>query len=199
MLDHARRCFCPAASSVLNLDVDELLPRKGPAIFARLEASPLAAVHFRGLWVECDGIRERAQALALRHRDCDHVWRQQLEALESGARDRLCRTKWAAVPSRCGAGTEWGVHEVYAATPEARETSKAWRTTDETIHYRHFRQINAGWKSDRWRSSEPFDVVCVPDKEWIRNIARWGEPRKPSAESKRRRRNKSRGTKAKEH
>jgi hypothetical protein len=173
MLDHARRRFCPASASVLNLDVDELLLRKGKTVFASLEASAFAAIHFRGLWVERDGIRDHQQALALRHRDCDHVWRAQLQAVESGARDGLCRTKWAAVPSRCGPGTDWGVHEVYAATTEARETQPAWRITDETVQYRHFRQINAGWKTDRWRSSEPFEAVCVPDKGLIRNMRRW--------------------------
>ena len=172
MLDHARRHYCTQAASVLNLDVDELLPRrKGPTIFERIEDSTPAAMHFRGIWVEKDGVRDHAEALALRHRDCDRAWRSQVEAIAAGRRDGLCRTKWVAVPSRCGPGTEWGVHEVYAATEEARSTLKSWRTTDEGTHYRHFRQINAGWKYDRWRSSTPFDAV--PDRELIRNLARW--------------------------
>lgn len=171
MLDHARRHYCRKAASVLNLDVDELLPRKGPSIFERIERGELAAIHFRGIWVEKDGIRAHAEALALRHRDCDQAWRSQLEAIAAGRRDGLCRTKWVAVPARCGPGTEWGVHEVYAATDDARATLKSWRTTDELLHYRHFRQINAGWKSDRWRSSSPFEAV--PDRDLIRNFARW--------------------------
>lgn len=189
MLDHARRRFCPAAASVLNLDVDELLLRKGAPIFERIESGPLAAIHFRGLWVERDGVRDHAQALALRHRDCGHVWRDQLAAVAAGARSRLCRTKWVAVPSRCGPGTEWGVHEVYAASEEARSTQSRWRMTDETLHYRHFRQMNVGWKSDRWRSSEPFDAACVRDRELARDMARWLDRRR----SRRRRRRAGRG------
>ncbi|MCB1502010.1 MAG: hypothetical protein KDK07_19865 [Bauldia sp.] len=173
MLDHARRRFCTTAASVLNLDVDELLPRKGPSIFDRIESGSLAAIHFRGLWVEREGVREHEQALALRHRDCGYVWRSQLAAAAAGAGHRLCRTKWIAVPSRCGAGAEWGVHEVYAATEDARSTQSDWRMTDETFHYRHFRQINAGWKIDRWRSSEPFDAICVKDQQLARDMTRW--------------------------
>lgn len=171
MLDHARRCFCAKAASVLNLDIDELLPRTGQTIFERIESDGLAALHFRGVWVEKDGIGSHTEALALRHADCEHVWRSQFEAIAAGSRDALCRTKWVAVPSRCGPGTEWGVHQVYAATEDARRNQRAWRATDEGMHYRHFRQINSGWKSDRWRSSIPFDAI--PDRELIENMALW--------------------------
>ncbi len=173
MLDHARRHFCPQASSVLNLDVDELLPRRGKGIFEQIESGRFAAIHFQGLWVECDGIGERSQALAVRHRDCVHAWRSQLETIAAGRRDGLCRPKWAAVPARCGPDTDWGVHQVYAATEEAKATQASWRSTDASLHYRHFRQINAGWKTDRWKSSQPFDAVCAPDRRLSREMARW--------------------------
>ncbi|MGE0733726.1 MAG: hypothetical protein AB7G15_15460 [Alphaproteobacteria bacterium] len=167
MLDHARRCLCRSAASVLNLDVDELLVSGRGSIYSRIEAGSLAAIHFRGLWVERPGIDTAAAAMKLRHRDCHYIWRAQLDAISANAIDQLGRTKWVAVPVRCGVDVEWGIHEVYPATDAARLRAGVWRETDETIHYRHFRQINTGWKSDRWRSSPDFDAICVPDRKLI--------------------------------
>lgn len=161
-LDHARRCFCPRARSVLNLDVDELLLPGRAGIFAQVERSFRAVLLFRGVWVEAPGIDTLEAARRLRHGDCRFAWSAQLEALAAGRGEALCRTKWAAVPWRCDADLEWGVHGVYPATERAK-ARRGWRALDRTVAYRHFRQINTGWKTDRWRSSPDFDAVCRPD------------------------------------
>ena len=48
-LDHARRCFCTQARSVLNLDIDELLPPGKQSIFEQVEASSHAVILFYGI------------------------------------------------------------------------------------------------------------------------------------------------------
>jgi hypothetical protein len=55
------------------------------------------------------------------------------------------------------------VHEVYAATDWARLTRPIWRGFESAVAYRHFRQINTGWKVERWRSSDDFDTRCTFD------------------------------------
>lgn len=162
-LDHARRCFCPLALSVLNLDVDELLPAEFGSVFAQIETSPFAALLFRGIWAEAPGVGTPEARRRVRHADCIFAWRAQLETLLSGGTDGLCRTKWAAVPARCTPDLEWGIHDVYPATPRAHATQRAWRAVDHRRAYRHCRQINTGWKTDRWRSSSGFADLCCPD------------------------------------
>ena len=164
-LDHARRCFCAEAQSVLSLDVDELLPTGDPSIFRRVETSSYAVMPFFGIWTEAPGVEHPDDLGRIRHRDCSLAWQSQMKALSQGRPDGLCRTKWVAVPARCGADVEWGVHDVYPATPQAHENQRHWRSIDRSVAYRHCRQINTGWKSDRWRSSADSDQVRVPDPE----------------------------------
>jgi len=164
-LDHARRCFCANSESVLSLDVDELLPTSDQSIFRRVEASSHAVMPFFGIWTEASGVERPEDLGRIRHRDCNLAWQSQLKALSQGRADGLCRTKWVAVPARCGADVEWGVHDVYPATPQAHENQRQWRSVDRSVAYRHCRQINTGWKSDRWRSSVSSDQVCTPDPE----------------------------------
>jgi hypothetical protein len=171
-IDHARRHFCSKAASVLSLDIDELIPRDGRSIFERVERSRHSAILFHGIWIEAPGIDDVSSAKQLRHRDCSFAWREQLTALAEGRRNPLCRTKWVAVPARCGDGLEWGVHEVYAATRGARLLRRWWRGGDQSLAYRHFRQINNGWKTDRWRSSPDFESRCIPDTAMIESMAR---------------------------
>lgn len=164
-LDHARRCFCADSRSVLSLDVDELLPTADRSIFGRVERSSHAVMPFFGIWTEAPGVGKPEDLDRIRHRDCSLAWRSQLMDFSQGKVDGLCRTKWVAVPARCGHDVEWGIHDVYPATPQAHGTQRQWRSVDRSVAYRHFRQINTGWKSDRWRSSVDTDQVCTPDAE----------------------------------
>ena len=164
-LDHARRCFCTQARSVLNLDIDELLPPGDQSIFEQVETSFHAVILFHGIWAEASGIASLNDVSGVRHRDCGYAWRSQMTTLAAGKAEGLCRTKWAAVPARCGPDVEWGVHDVYPATAPAHNARRQWRMIDRTIAYRHCRQINTGWKTDRWRSSANFDEVCFRDPE----------------------------------
>lgn len=166
-LDHARRCFCANSRSVLSLDVDELLPTSDQSIFGRIEASSHAVMPFFGIWTEAPGVERLDDLGRIRHSDCNLAWRSQMKALSQGRADGLCRTKWVAVPARCGADVEWGVHDVYPATPQAHENQRQWRSVDRSVAYRHCRQINTGWKSERWKSSANPDEVCAPDPEIV--------------------------------
>src|SRR5690606_9731684 len=136
-LDHARRCFCTQARSVLNLDVDELLPPGDQSIFEHVEASSHAVILFHGIWAEAPGIQSLNDVSVVRHRDCSYAWRSQMKMLAAGRAEGLCRTKWVAVPERCGRDVEWGVHDVYPATTRAFEIRRQWRKLDRTIAYRH--------------------------------------------------------------
>lgn len=170
-LDHARRCFCPFARSVLNVDIDELLPADGMSIFEQIEKSPFAVLLFRGIWAEAPGIESRDALKSVRHADCTYAWKKQMQTVAEGEVEGLCRTKWVAVPSRCGEDVEWGIHDIYPATQNARATQSDWRAIDQFRFHRHCRQINIGWKVDRWRSSRNFDAVCIPDRAMERVFA----------------------------
>ena len=94
-----------------------------------------------------------------------------MTTLAAGKAEGLCRTKWVAVPARCGPDVEWGVHDVYPVPAPAQNARQRWRMIDRTIAYRHCRQINTGWKIDRWRSSANFDEVCFRDPELTAALA----------------------------
>lgn len=164
-LDHARRCFCAEARSVLNVDIDELLPPGDQPVFEQVETSGYAVLLFRGVWAEAPDVTSRDDLSRVRHADCSYVWQSQMNMLMLGQDETLCRTKWAAVPARCAADVEWGVHDIYPADKRAHNTQREWRTLNRFLAYRHCRQINTGWKIDRWQSSPNFDDVCTPDPE----------------------------------
>lgn len=171
-LDHARRCFCTQARSVLSLDIDELLPPGDQSVFEQVETSSHAVILFHGIWAEAPGIESLDDVSGVRHRDCSYAWRSQIKTLAAGKWDGLCRTKWVAVPARCSPDVEWGVHDVYPAAAQAHKTRRQWRSLDRTLAYRHCRQINTGWKTDRWKSSGTFGVVCSPDPEMMNALSR---------------------------
>jgi hypothetical protein len=162
-LDHARRCLCRRARSVLNVDIDELVLADGLSIFERVEQSPHAAILFHGIWTEAAGVADAASHSSVRHRDCVFAWREQLDAFAAGRLTPLCRSKWVCVPARCSDQVEWGVHEIYAAGRWARFTRRFWLSRDRSIAHRHCRQINTGWKLERWRTSEDFASRCTKD------------------------------------
>jgi GT2 family glycosyltransferase len=141
-------------------------------MFEQVETSSHAVILFHGIWVEAPGIESLNDVSGVRHRDCSFAWRSQMKMLAQGKADGLCRTKWVAVPARCSPDVEWGIHDVYPAAAPAHKTQRQWRILDRTIAYRHCRQINTGWKTDRWRSSASFDEVCSRDPEMTAALSR---------------------------
>ena len=126
---------------------------------------PLCRHALSGVWAEAPGIDSVEALRRVRHRDCGFAWQSQMNMFALGRAETLCRTKWVAVPSRCREDIEWGIHDIYPANKNAHATQRSWRMLDRSIAYRHCRQINTGWKTDRWRSSADFDEVCSLDLE----------------------------------
>lgn len=152
MLDHCRRQFAPAARSVLNVDIDELVVGPG-SIYDAIETSDWSALRIEGRWIERPGVASEPEAQRLRHRDCT-FHRHDLDRPPPGKR-RPMRPKWAAVPARCRDDVEWGVHEVYPVA-EPSSLDRSWEGRPAAFGFRHFRQINTDWKmTDRWRG-EPY-------------------------------------------
>ncbi len=145
-LEHARWMFLSDAASVLNADIDEcVVAGNGKSVFEAAEQSWWGITAYRGLWMP--GIEELApeteDAGPLRHRAFDHyltpeawpfAWRWR------GGPD-ICPPKWCAVPSRAPFTAQWQVHRI-----------KGWPAAylpSRIFSYRHFREINTGWKYRR--------------------------------------------------
>ena len=163
-LDHARRRYCALARGVLNADIDELLVLpSGGSIFDLAEASGKAAILFRGLWTD-----SAAQAVGLlRHSDCLHSerWRAALSGVLPLR--HFLRTKWIVLPGRCPEDADWGVHDLYPASPQARTRERSWKTHARGPLYRHFRPINT--KPTRRRRYSP--IVYGYDRDLARAFA----------------------------
>lgn len=146
MLEHARHRYLAAARSVLNTDIDELVVTDdGKSIFARVEDSGSPAMIFPGVWAEMTQPRYGSPPGLVRHKDCVYGRRSQWYFRKLRRAQRLLRTKWVAVPSRCD-GLDWCVHDLLPRHAAATSPS---RPVD--VAYRHFRQINTGWKTARAR------------------------------------------------
>jgi hypothetical protein len=170
-LEHARRRCCAAARAVLNTDIDELVVMaSGASIFERAEASGKAAIIFPGYWVETPK-RRSGEPDFVRHSDCIYSerWRAALR--------RVCpfrwllRMKWIVVPGRCPDDVDWGVHDLHARQPESRRAETSWKCRPRDVFYRHFRQINTGWKSARWRTRRYSPARHLYDRELARAFA----------------------------
>lgn len=138
MLEHARWKYLGSASSVLNVDIDELVLAKGESIFEIAEASESGYVRFEGGWMVPVGEEQPSSPARLPlHRDFSTGLRRQIKW--TGRRfglGNICRSKWAVVPARCSMGACWNVHYVF----EMKET----RTPVKT-RFGHFRAINNSW------------------------------------------------------
>lgn len=174
-LEHARRRFLPLARGILNLDIDEVAVNGGSPVLERLEATASAAAVFSGFWAEAPAIATPAERDRVRHRDCLLGRLDQIEP--SGPRTETpCRPKWAAIPARLADDAGLAVHAILG--PDHRpDPDSVWRVGEGTVHFRHLRQINLGWKSERWKSdaydparhyfaadlADQFDRVWGPD------------------------------------
>ena len=167
-LENARRRYCPAARGVLNTDIDELaVLASGGSIFARAEASGKAAMVFPGLWTESDA----PAAGLVRHSDCLHSerWRAALHGVLPFR--RLLRTKWIVLPGRCPADADWGVHDLYPASPQMRLQERSWKWGTRDPVFRHFRPINTGWKPLRRRGWRYSPIAYGYDRDLARAFA----------------------------
>ncbi len=176
-LDHARRRFCALARGVLNVDIDELpvLPAGG-SIFDRAEASGKAVTLFAGLWTESAA----PAAGLLRHSDCLHSerWRSALRGILPFR--QFLRTKWIVLPGHCPEDADWGVHDIYPASPLAKAREVSWKGYARSLLYRHFRPINTGWKPRR-RGRHYSPLIYGYDRDLARAFALAFPDRTPSA------------------
>lgn len=170
-IEHARWRYCTKARGVLNTDIDELVVSpSGASIFERAEASGRAAILFRGLWVERPTPPSENHVDA-RHSDCVYGERRQAILRRSRLFRRLLRTKWIVLPERCPGDVDWGVHDLYPSQPQTRAQSRSWKVLAHDVFYRHFRQINTGWKIPRWMGRRHSFFRHVYDSELARMLA----------------------------
>ncbi|MBT9288968.1 sulfotransferase [Prosthecodimorpha staleyi] len=155
-LEHARRRFLARSRGVLSLDIDELVVSGGPSVLDRLEGSKAAAMVFRGFWAEAPAIASVADRDRLRHRDCLLGLRGQVDTSDARV-EAPCRPKWAAIPARLDDDAGLAVHAILG--PDSRvDPDQVWSIGEDMVHFRHLRQINSGWKTERWKS-EAYDAA----------------------------------------
>ena len=170
-LTHARWRYCGHARGVLYTDIDELVvPAAGEPIFDRLERSGKAALVFPGLWVESVGMTVPSPE-QMRHSDCLYGERRQAILRRLSFKRRLLRTKWIVAPERCPDDVEWGVHDLYRVEPQSRRQARRWKAMPRDVCYRHFRQINTGWKIPRWVRRRYSPLRHIYDRELARLLA----------------------------
>ena len=146
VLEHARRTFLARAASVMNADIDEFVfTTDGGSVFERVERSWIGSVRYGGRWIM--GIEghspDAGPGVALRHKDFDTALRPQMKrkALVLSVDALACVPKWSAVPGRCPPNSQWGIHKVHGWPVAELMTNR--------VTYRHFREINKGWKYRR--------------------------------------------------
>jgi Flp pilus assembly protein TadD len=129
--EHARLRLFPAAASVSNADIDELVVSDtGESVFEAAERSPVGYIAYRGFWIECppeDMTTEVARAPRHRH------------FCKTTPQREGCPSKWTVAPGRTPSDVQWGVHEV-------------WGIADDLSHsfeFRHLKPINTDWDFDR--------------------------------------------------
>jgi hypothetical protein len=170
-LDHARRRYCAAARAVLNTDIDELVVlRSGASLFERAEASSKAAIVFAGHWVAMPK-RSADRPGFVRHTDCLYTERRRVLLRRVCPFRWLLRTKWIVLPARCPEDVDWGVHDLYAPRGQNGRAEASWKSRPRDVFYRHFMQINTGWKTARWRVRRYSPIRHLYDRELARAFA----------------------------
>ena len=167
--EHARFRVLSAARSALNLDIDELVVHhEGQSVFESAEQSISGIVRFHGVWVPGLQARTRVPTLErpIRYRDFEYykVPQRSPGRIPFLASKSHCPTKWAVVPRRCPACAQWAPH-----------TIKRWPAAvfkSDRFSYRHFREINNGWKYDR-SDREGFDpALHAYDDDLVTSLSR---------------------------
>jgi hypothetical protein len=130
VLEHARRRFLEDAAGVLNADIDELVVTSGNQnVFSMLEDSGFGVLSYAGRWIENYSYNECSPNS---HSDYVHY---------DPGKGRATN-KWALLPSKTAAATQWKTHSV---------SGVEMMTTEETVH-RHFVGVARDWKWQRTKS-----------------------------------------------
>jgi hypothetical protein len=133
-LGHARRRFLEQADAVLNVDIDELLVLEDHrSIFTKLAATETGYVTFNGIWTSAPN--DRFEDLAKRR----HTHYQYHGQIYSDTKQ--CPIKWVVDPKKCSQKAQWTTHEV--------KNMEGYSYPNDQVRYRHFRNLNMGWKVDR--------------------------------------------------
>lgn len=129
--EHVRRRFAPKVRGLANVDLDELIVRRGTrTMFDAAAQAPSGFARIFGYWNENARSAQDAARPQRRHRDFPYV---------SKPEPRVCESKWVIVPERLSHFAMLHIHDVY----NARTTE----TADFCLY--HFRGINTMWDSER--------------------------------------------------
>ncbi|MEM8662777.1 MAG: hypothetical protein AAGF49_01480, partial [Pseudomonadota bacterium] len=133
--EHVRRRFAGTARGYANVDLDELIVKRGTAgLFDALDAAPSGYLRVPGYWGENARTTEDAAEPQRRHRQFPFV------AKGGGV---ACEPKWVVQPGRLSPFAVLHIHAVYNA--RSAEPS-------EFCLY-HFRGINTMWDHERMNFS----------------------------------------------
>lgn len=163
ILQHARWRFLDGARAVLSCDIDELIVRENDTtVFGAVESSQSGKILIGGEWIQPVYLQKPSGQSNDVPSFANFGYRQSPEV-------RISPTKWAVVPSRCPARSQWKVHTVSGMDndPEAAQ------------HLRlcHFRSTSTGWKYNRDRILEYSPNIHALDKRLISLIMESGMKR----------------------
>ena len=129
--EHMRRRFAADARGFANVDLDELIVRRGArTLFDAAAGAPSGFVRIFGYWNENARAPEDAARPERRHRDFPYV---------NNPEPRVCESKWVVVPRRLSHFATLHIHDVYNA--------RTAESADFCLY--HFRGINTMWDSER--------------------------------------------------
>ena len=133
----ARFRFLDSASSVLNLDIDELVvSEKGESVFDITEKSRNGCTIFNGRWIS--SVTTGTHPDLNSPSDFRHDYFRYLKRTEPA-----CPKKWCVVPRRCRLDEHWGAHTVSGLDLPS--------SYSDSFSYRHFQSMATNWKYQRVR------------------------------------------------
>lgn len=159
--EHARWRFLSKARSVLNSDVDELVLSKSTgSVFQSAETDLFGVVRYPGRWVVGTD-KQQTNFPDNHHTDYTTVMKEKPQRkFGLFKRDSAgCPCKWVVVPHKCPQYAQWGVHSILNWLPAKRSSSN--------FSYRHFREINDGWKYAR-TGRQAFDPNTHEEDELLK-------------------------------
>jgi hypothetical protein len=132
--EHSKQRFLMRAKSVLNVDIDELVVMDNDfSVFEIVESFEDQYLLFHGIWASAP---ENISPQPENRRHSHYKYHGRIDA-----DTKQCPSKWAVVPEKCPKNAQWTTHDIqgmnYVTYP------------NEQIRYRHFRNLNIGWKDDR--------------------------------------------------
>lgn len=131
---HCRHRFLLLADGVLNVDIDELLILSDhQSIFAKLQETKVGYITFYGIWASAKN--DQFEDIMKRR----HVHYQYHDLIHSEMKQSPA--KWIVNPKRCSRDMQWTTHEV--------KNMEGYSYPNDQVRYRHFRNLNMGWKVDR--------------------------------------------------